>query len=179
MKLAKSYFADERKDDLKELGQGLQRADVPGHVTGRTTYFADRTFPNMLYLKMVRSPHHHASIRKVDLSEAEKHPCDHRILAHKDIPHNLYTILILIQVGPEDEHVLAEDKVRWKGEAVVAVLAETERAAQEAAAKVKVEYEVLEPVLSIEDALKPDAPIVNEHHGRNYYLRSEEHTSEL
>ena len=170
IRLAKSYFADQRKDDLKELGQGLQRADVPGHVTGKTTYFADRTFPNMLYLKMVRSPHHHARIRNVDLSDAEKHPGVHRILTHKDIPHNLYTILILIQVGPEDEHVLAEDKVRWKGEAVVAVLADSERAANEAAAKVKIDYEVLPAVLDIESALKPDAPIVNEHHGQNYYM---------
>ena len=93
-----------------------------------------------------------------------------RILTAKDVPHNLYTVLILIQVGPEDEHVLAQDKVRWKGEAVVAVLAETERAAQEAMAKVKVDYEVLAPVLDIESALAPGAPIVNEHHGRNYYL---------
>jgi CO/xanthine dehydrogenase Mo-binding subunit len=170
MELAKSYFADERKDDLKELGQGLQRADVPGHVTGKTTYFADRTFPGMLYLKMVRSPHHHARIKNVDLSEAEKHPGVHRILTHKDIPHNLYTILILIQVGPEDEHVLAEDKVRWKGEAVVAVLADSERAANEAAAKVKIDYEVLPAVLDIESALAPDAPVVNEYHGQNYYM---------
>jgi CO/xanthine dehydrogenase Mo-binding subunit len=170
MELAKSYFADERKDDLKELGQGLQRADVPGHVTGKTTYFADRTFPGMLYLKMVRSPHDHARIRKVDLSEAEKHPGVHRILTHKDIPHNLYTILILIQVGPEDEHVLAEDKVRWKGEAVVAVLADSERAANEAAAKVRIDYEVLPAVLDIESALAPGAPIVNEHHGQNHYM---------
>ncbi len=170
MKLAKSYFADQRKDDLKELGQGLQRADVPGHVTGKTTYFADRHLPGMLYLKMVRSPHHHARIRKVDLSEAEKHPGVHRILTHKDIPHNLYTILILIQVGPEDEHVLAEDKVRWKGEAVVAVLADSERAASEAAAKVKIDYEVLPAVLDIEAALAPSAPIVNEHHGQNFYM---------
>lgn len=170
MKLAKSYFADQRKDDLKELGQGLQRADVPGHVTGRTAFFADRTFPGMLYLKMVRSPHHHARIKSVDLSEAEKHPGVHRILTHKDIPHNLYTILILIQVGPEDEHVLAEDKVRWKGEAIVAVLADSERAASEAAAKVKIDYEVLPAVLDIESALAPGAPIVNEHHGQNFYM---------
>ena len=101
MELAKSYFADERKEDLKQLGLGLQRSDVPGHVTGKTAYFADRTFPGMLYLKMVRSPHDNARIKKVDLSEAEKHPGVHRILTHKDIPHNLYTILILIQVGPE------------------------------------------------------------------------------
>jgi CO/xanthine dehydrogenase Mo-binding subunit len=170
MKLSKNYFADERSDDLNEVGQSRQRSDIRGHVTGKTAYFSDRIFPDLLHLKMVRSPHHHARIKKIDTSEAEKHPGVARIVTAKDVPHNLYTILILIQVGPEDEHVLAVDKVRWKGEAVVAVLADTERAAEEAAAKVKVDYEVLDPVLSIEDALKPDAPIVNEHHGRNYYL---------
>ena len=170
MELAKSYFADERKDDLKQLGQGLQRSDVPGHVTGKTVYFADRNFPGMLYLKMVRSPHHHARIRKIDTSEAEKHPGVARVLTHKDVPHNVYTILILIQVGPEDEQVLAEDKVRWKGEAVVAVLADSERAANEAAAKVRIDYEVLPAVFDIEEALKPGAPLVNEYHGQNYYM---------
>ena len=70
IRLAKEYFADQRDDDLKQLGVGLQRSDVPGHVTGRTAYFADRTFPGMLYLKMVRSPHHHARIRSIDTSEA-------------------------------------------------------------------------------------------------------------
>lgn len=170
MKLSKSYFADERNDDLVEVGQPHPRSDIRGHVTGKTAYFGDRTFPDLLHLKMVRSPHHHARIRRIHTSEAEKHPGVARIITARDVPHNLYTILILIQVGPEDEHVLAVDKVRWKGEAVVAVLADTARAAEEAAAKVTVDYEVLDPVLSIEDALKPGAPIVNEHHGRNYYL---------
>lgn len=169
MELRKSYFADERKDDLNEIGQSLQRSDVPNHVTGRTAFFADRTFPNLLYLKMVRSPHHHARIKGIDLSEAEKNPGVVRILTAKDVPQNLYTILILIQVGPPDEHVLAEGKVRWKGEAVVAVLADSERAANEAAAKVKVDYEVLPAVFDMLEALKPGAPLVNEHHGQNYY----------
>lgn len=170
MELRKSYFADERKDDLHEIGQGRPRLDAPGHVTGKTAYFADRNFPGMLHLKMVRSPHHHARIRSIDTSEAEKHPGVVRVLTAKDVPQNLYTVLILIQVGPEDEHVLAEGKVRWKGEAIVAVLAETERAAQEAVAKVKVEYEVLTPVLDMESALAPGAPVVNEYHGQNYYM---------
>ena len=55
-----------------------------------------------------------------------------RVLTHKDVPNNVYTILSLIQVEPDDEPVLADDKVRFKGEAVVAVLAETEAAAREA-----------------------------------------------
>ncbi|WP_311785960.1 xanthine dehydrogenase family protein molybdopterin-binding subunit [Ferirhizobium litorale] len=169
MELRKQYFSDERKDDLKEIGQPRPRSDSLGHVTGTTAFFADRTFPGLLHLKMVRSPHHHARIRGIDLSEAEKHPGVARILTAKDVPHNVYTILTLIQVGPEDETVLATDKVRWKGEAIVAILADSERAAHEAAAKVKVDYEVLDPVLSIDDALKPDAPIVNEYHGQNFY----------
>ena len=170
MELRKSYFADERKDDLHEIGQSRPRSDAPGHVTGKTAYFADRNFPGLLHLKMVRSPHHHARIKNIDTSEAEKHPGVVKILTAKDIPHNLYTILILIQVGPEDEHVLAEDKVRWKGEAVVAIVAETERAAQEAVDKVKVDYEVLTAVFDMEEALKPDAPLVNEYHPGNFYL---------
>jgi len=169
IRLAKEYFADQRDDDLKQLGQGLQRSDVPGHVTGKTRYFADRNFPGTLHLKMVRSPHHHARILNIDVSEAEKHPGVVRVLTHKDVPHNVYTILILIQIGPEDEQVLAADKVRWKGEAVVAVLADSERAASEAAAKVRIDYDVLPAVLDMEEALKPGAPVVNEYHGQNYY----------
>jgi CO/xanthine dehydrogenase Mo-binding subunit len=169
MELRKSYFADERNDDLQEIGQPRARSDALAHVTGKTAYYGDRTFPGLLHLKMVRSPYHHARIRSIDTSEAEKHPGVVRVLTARDVPHNLYTVLILIQVGPEDEHVLAEDKVRWKGEAVVAVLAETERAAQEAVAKVKVEYEELPAVFDVMEALAPGAPIVNEHHGQNYY----------
>ncbi|WP_318530110.1 MULTISPECIES: xanthine dehydrogenase family protein molybdopterin-binding subunit [unclassified Rhizobium] len=169
MELRKEYFADERKDDLKEIGQPRLRADALGHVTGTTTFFADRNLPGLLHLKMVRSPHHHARIRSIDLTEAGRHPGVVRILTADDVPHNVYTILTLIQVGPEDETVLATDKVRWKGEAIVAILADSERAAHEAAQKVKVDYEVLPAVLSIDEALAPGAPVVNEYHGQNFY----------
>lgn len=169
MELRKTYFADERDDNLNEIGQPRPRSDAPGHVTGKTSYFADRTFPGLLHLKMVRSPHHHANIRSIDISEAEKHPGVIRVLTARDVPHNLYTILILIQVGPEDETVLAEKKVNWKGEAVVAVVATSERAAQEAAAKVRIDYEVLPAVFDVLEALKADAPQVNAHHPGNYY----------
>ncbi|WP_417411312.1 xanthine dehydrogenase family protein molybdopterin-binding subunit [Hoeflea sp.] len=169
MELRKTYFADERDDNLNEIGKPRPRSDAPGHVTGKTSYFADRTFPGLLHLKMVRSPHHHANIRSIDISEAEKHPGVIRVLTAKDVPHNLYTILILIQVGPEDETVLADKKVSWKGEAVVAVVATSERAAQEAAAKVRIDYEVLPAVFDVLEALKPEAPQVNPHHPGNYY----------
>src|SRR4029078_9832231 len=90
-------------------------------------------------------------------------------LTAKDVPQNIYTILCLIQVEPNDEPVLAFDKVRYKGEQIVAVLADSEHAALEVAAKVEVTYEELPAVLDVEEALKPDAPLVNEYHGRNYF----------
>ena len=123
----------------------------------------------------MRSPHHYARILSLDTSEAAKPPGVVIILTARDVPHNVYTILILIQIGPEDETVLADGKVRWKGEAVVAVLAETERAAQEAAAKVKVDYEVLPAVFHVEEALEPGAPLVNEYHCQNYFKSDGHH----
>src|SRR5205823_7912891 len=78
-------------------------------------------------------------------------------------------------VEPNDEPVLAFDKVRYKGEQVAAVLAESERAAQEGAVKVKVEYEELPAVFDVEEALKEGAPLVNEYHGHNYFTYEGHH----
>jgi CO/xanthine dehydrogenase Mo-binding subunit len=169
MEIRKSYFADERNDALKEIGQSRVRSDAFGHVTARSVYFADRMIPGLLHLKMVRSPHHRARIVNIDTTRAERHPGVVRILRAADVPTNLYTVLTLIGVGPADEHVLAETEVRWLGEAVIAVVAETERAALEAVALVVVEYEPLDAVLSIEAALAPGAPQVNPHHPENCY----------
>ena len=146
--------------DLNVVGQSVARSDGIGHVTGRTQFFGDRTFPGMLHLKMVRSPLHHARIRGVDLSEAERVPGFVRALTWKDVPHNLYTILGLIGVEPEEEYVLAEDRVRFRGEAIIAIVAETEAAAHEAVSKVRLDLEELPAVFDVEEALLPGAPIV-------------------
>jgi CO/xanthine dehydrogenase Mo-binding subunit len=109
--------------DLNVVGQSVGRSDAIGHVTGRTQFTSDHIFPGMLHLKMVRSPLHHARIRGIDLSEAERVPGFVRALTAVDVPHNRYTILSLIGVEPEEEFVLAEDRVRFKGEAIVAIVA--------------------------------------------------------
>ena len=72
VELRKDLFADERDDNLNEIGQPTQRQDMLGHVTGRTKYFDDHAFDGLLHLKVLRSPHHHARIRRVDTSEAER-----------------------------------------------------------------------------------------------------------
>jgi CO/xanthine dehydrogenase Mo-binding subunit len=154
---------------LHVVGTSVARSDGVAHVTGQTRFTADRTFPGMLHLKMVRSPLHHARLKGIDLSEAERVPGFVRALTAKDVPHNKYTILGLIGVEPEEEFVLAEERVRWKGEAIVAILAETEAAALEAVARTRLDLEELPAVFDVEEALAPGAPIVT-HWGTNTFM---------
>ena len=155
--------------ELHVVGQSVPRSDATGHVTGRTRYTTDNSFPGMLHLKIVRSPVHHARVHGVDLSEAERVPGFVRALTHADVPHNVYTILGLIGVEPEEEFVLAEDRVRYKGEPIVAIVAETEAAALEAVARVRLDLEALPAVFDVEEALRPDAPVVT-HWGNNTFM---------
>jgi CO/xanthine dehydrogenase Mo-binding subunit len=169
LELRKEYFADERDDNLKEIGKGTQRQDMIGHVTGTTTYFDDHKLAGLLHLKVLRSPHHHARIRRIDTSEAERMPGVRRIIRGADVPRNLNTLLSLLNFGKDDEPSLATDKVRYKGEPIVAIVANSEREAFEALAKMRVDYEQLKPVFDVEEALKPGAPVVNETYPKNTF----------
>ena len=162
------------EQSLNVVGKSVPRRDGMGHVTGKTVFVNDIRFPDMIYLKMVRSPVPHAKILNVDFSAAEKVPGYVRALTHEDVPKNIYTILTLIGVGPDEEYVLAEDKVRYIGEPIAAVLAETEEAAMEAAAQVRLELEELPAVFDVEEALKPGAPILKEW-GTNYFVYEGHH----
>ena len=113
---------------LNVVGKSVHRRDGMGHVTGQTTYIDDLRFNDMLYLKMVRSPVPHAKIKGIDFSEAEKVPGYIRALTHEDVPKNVYTILTLIGVGPDEEPVLAEDKVMYVDQPIAAVLARGRKA---------------------------------------------------
>jgi len=154
---------------LTTVGRSVERNDGVGFVTGRTRYTGDLSFPRMLHLKMVRSPLHHARIRGVDLSEAERVPGFVRAITHEDVPHNVYTILGLIGVEPEEEFVLPVDRVRYKGEPIIAILAETEAAAYEAVAMVRLDLDELPAVFDMDEALTPDAPVVT-HWGSNTFM---------
>jgi CO/xanthine dehydrogenase Mo-binding subunit len=169
LELRKDIFADERDDNLKEIGKGTQRQDMLGHVTGTSTYFNDHRLQGMLHLQVLRSPHPHARIRRIDTAEAERSPGVRRIIRGADVPRNLNTLLSLINFGKDDEPTLAVDKVRYKGEPVAAVVADSQREAFEAAAKVRVDYEPLPTVFDVEEALKAGAPIVNETYPRNTF----------
>ena len=159
---------------LNVVGKSVARRDGLGHVTGKTVFVNDISFPDMTYLMMVRSPVPHANIKGLDFSEAEKVPGFIRALTYKDVPKNIYTILTLIGVGPDEEYVLAEDKVRYIGEPIAAVIAETKQAAMEATSKVRLDLEELPAVFDVEEALKPGAPILKEW-GTNYFVYEGHH----
>ncbi|MFC4667220.1 xanthine dehydrogenase family protein molybdopterin-binding subunit [Seohaeicola nanhaiensis] len=165
----KDLFADERDDTLKEIGKPTIRQDILGHVTGRTAFYDDHLFDGLLHMRAVRSPHHHAEIRRIDTSAAEKMPGVRRVVTAKDVPNNLNTLLSLINFGRDDEPLCAHDKVRYKGETVAWVIADTERQARDACAAVRVDYSVLPHVLDVEEALKPDAPVVNHVYPNNTF----------
>ena len=105
--LRKDIFADERDDNLNEVGKPHQRQDMVGHVTGRSPYFDDHLFDGLLHLKCTRSPHHHARIRSVDTRAAEAHPDVVRVIIGADVPVNLNTLLSLLNFGKDDEQLLA------------------------------------------------------------------------
>ena len=168
-RIDESYFADERVHGLNVVGTSVPRADARGHVTGRTQFYEDMNFPGMLHLRMVRSTRHHALIRRLETAPAMAVEGVVRVLTHKAVPNNWYTILKLIGVGPDDEPVLAEDRVLFEGEQICAVLAETPQAAAEGAKRVVVEYEDLPAVFDVEEALNPALKSFKKH-GTNYFV---------
>ncbi len=165
----KELFAEERADNLSEIGRPTVRQDILGHVTGRSAYYDDHLFDGLLHMRCVRSPHHHARIRSVDFSAAERMEGVRRIVGPADVPKNLNTLLSLINFGKEDEPLLSERKAGYRGEPVLAVIADTERQARAAAAAVRVDWEPLPHVLDVEEALAPGAPTVNETYPGNAF----------
>ncbi len=169
VELRKDLFADERSDDLKEIGQPTIRQDIIGHVKGTTRYYDDHLFDGLLHMRCVRSPHHHARIRSLSTASAEKMPGVVRVVLPQDVPNNLNTLLSLVEFGRDDEALLSPNKVAYIGEAVCAVIAETEKQARDAVAAIQVDWEVLPHVLDVEEALEPGAPVVNEVYPNNTF----------
>ncbi len=165
----KDLFADERDDNLQEIGKPTRRQDILGHVTGRSPYYDDHLFDGLLHMRCVRSPHHHARIRSIDTSQAERMPGVVRVVLARDVPNNLNTLLSLINFGKDEEKLIQDTKVAYAGEPVAAIIAETEGQARQACAAIRVDYEVLPHVLDPEASLKPDAPVVNEVYPNNTF----------
>jgi xanthine dehydrogenase D subunit len=135
------------------VGESPRRADGEQKVRGEFPYSSDLTVDGMLWATTVRSPHPYARILSIDAAEALASPGVHAVLTHEDVPgHKVYGLEI------QDQPVLAIDVVRYWGEAVALVAAETPELARRAAQKVRVEYEVFKPLTDPELALTEAAP---------------------
>ncbi|MER9136142.1 molybdopterin-dependent oxidoreductase [Mesorhizobium sp. M0830] len=165
----RDLFADERDDTLKVIGKPHLRVDIIGHVTGRTRYFDDHLFDGMLHMRAVRSPHHHARIRGIDTSAAERMTGVIRIVRAADVPRNLNTLLSIIGFGRDDEPLISSTKVAYRGEPVLAIIATSESQARAACDAVRVDWEVLPHVLDVEEAIAPGAPSVQEAYPNNTF----------
>ncbi|MGW4477353.1 molybdopterin-dependent oxidoreductase [Rhodococcus triatomae] len=128
-------------------------------VTGRAEFTMDTRIDGMLHVKVLHSPHAHARIVSIDRSAALAVPGVHRVYTWEDVPRKRFTTAIHTDhlVDPDDTYIL-DDIVRFVGQRVVAVLADTVAAAEEGCRRVKVEYDVLPAVLEPEEAMADGAP---------------------
>ena len=157
----------ERSSEYNVVGTRPIRHDGVDKVTGRAKYAADVHPSDLLHGKTLRSPHAHARIKSIDVSEALKHPGVKAIVTSKDLP-VVPDIPVSLGEGPMvnlkyvSQNVLAQDKVLYKGHPVAAIAADSVHAAEEALSLIKVEYEVLPSVMTAPEAMKDDAPILIE-----------------
>ena len=164
---------------MKMFGARVQRTEDPRFLTGRATYVSDLQPPGTLQIAFVRSHHAHAKIVRIDLEAARRAPGVHGIYTGADVAAELKPLgkpYNPKMFPPSVYHqckwpCLALDKVRYVGEAVVAVVAESRYLAEDAADLVEVEYEPLTPLTDAEQALEPGAPLIHEEFDSNAMLR--------
>ncbi|MGX4803128.1 molybdopterin-dependent oxidoreductase [Bradyrhizobium guangdongense] len=153
---------EERVEAGAAFGRSLPAPAGPDVVRGRARYTLDTQIDGMLHIRLLRSPHAHARIIAIDRSAAMAVPGVHAILTHEDAPAVLFSTARHEKdwMDPEDTRVL-DDVVRFIGQKVAAVVAESEAAAEEACRRLKVEYEILPALIDPEFAMAPGSPRVH------------------
>ena len=147
----------ETLEPLSVVGRSHARPDVVGKVTGTLQFADDRTFEGMLYGATLRAAHPHARLLSIDTEQAAALPGVHAVLTHRDVPgRNRHGLVI------HDWPVLCDDKVRYLGDAVAIVAADSPEIARQALDRIQVEYEPLPVVASAEGARQSSAALVHE-----------------
>jgi 4-hydroxybenzoyl-CoA reductase subunit alpha len=151
--------------EFSVLGRRLPKVNAWAHLTGTALYADDIRLPRMLYGRLLRSTQPHARIKRIDVSGALAHPGVIAIVTGADMPEKMG-----IMPSTQDETALAVDKVRYIGEPVAAIAALDEDTAFEALSLIDVEYEPLEPIFTIEEALeREDVKIHDESRRANVF----------
>jgi xanthine dehydrogenase molybdenum-binding subunit len=153
-------------EPLDVISRSVPPQQVVEKVTGRAVYTDDITFPDMLYARTLRSPHPHARIRAIRTERAKALPGVHAVLTHADVPGENRHGLVY-----RDWPVLCSDVVRYVGDAVAIVAADSEEIAAEAIGLIEVEYEPLTVVGDPKFAHTPEAPVLHPEHPTGNLLK--------
>jgi len=152
--------------EYEVVGKRPVRPDGVDKVTGRARYGDDTNLTGTLRAKVLRSPHPHARIRSINTSKAESYPGVRAVLTAKDLPFASYN---KEELGGEytslkfaSDHMMASDKVLFKGHPVAAVAAVNAHVAESAMSLIEVDYEVLDAVIDVREAMKDNAPLIHE-----------------
>ena len=147
------------RKEFKVIGQRVTRPDGVDKVTGRAKYGADAFAPGQLIGLVLRSPHAHAKIKKIDTSAAEKLPGVKAVITAADLPDHTDGDRSMRDIL---ENCMARKKALYDGHAVAAVAAVDAHTAREALKLIKVDYQVLPHVTDVDEALKPNAPLLHD-----------------
>jgi len=145
------------------VGRRVRKVDGVKLVTGKTAFTDDIELPGLLIGKILGSPHPHARIRRIDTRRAKALPGVHAVLTYQDVPRVPHTTAgqAWPEPSPYDTYML-DSKVRFVGDRVAAVAAETRAIAEEALRRIEVDYEVLPPVLDMEHAMDPGVAVIHD-----------------
>ena len=157
------------------FGERIKRNEDPRLLTGQGLYVDDVNLPNMLHVAFVRSPYAHAKINSIDVSQALQREGVVAIYTANDLGDYWKPGPLLVSPPPVDDIIfnektqvpLAKDKVKFAGEPIVMVLAESRYIAEDALADIQIDYEPLEAVVDLEKALQPDSTLIHEEIGSN------------
>ncbi|HXH63827.1 MAG TPA: hypothetical protein VNG95_06555, partial [Gemmatimonadales bacterium] len=151
-------MAGKKADRLTVVGKAHRKVDAVAKVTGATRFADDLSLPRMLFAKLLRSPHPHARITRIDVSRALALPGVKAALTGADLP-----VPFGILPVSQDEHALAPERVRFVGDPVAAVAATSEETATAAVDLIDVEYELLPAIASAEDAVATPSPRIHDY----------------
>lgn len=157
------------------LGASIKRSEDPRLITGQATYVDDIKLHGMLHMVVLRSPYGHARIKSINTEAARKHPGVVAVFTAADLKDKVGNVIVAVPVGKIAEGMgihgsLAEDKVRFYGDPVAAIIAHNLYTARDARDLIEVDYEPLPAAIDVEKAMQPDAPLLYEKFGTNVAL---------